>query len=87
MILTIYVAISVTFSIGFVAGAWWASRSRIDSGSSPEAPFMTAQVRMSIINERQAVSSNTESPGGLLVLFGSDINCVTKSAPPVRHAR
>jgi hypothetical protein len=32
MILAIYVAISVTFSLGFVAGAWWASRARIDEG-------------------------------------------------------
>ncbi len=34
MILTIYVAISVTFSVGFVAGAWWASRARADDDSS-----------------------------------------------------
>ena len=36
MILTIYVAVSVTFSAGFVAGAWWASRSCINESSSLE---------------------------------------------------
>jgi hypothetical protein len=35
-ILTIYAAISVTFSLGFVAGAWWASRGRIDESASFE---------------------------------------------------
>ena len=37
MILAIYVAVSVIFSVGFVAGAWWASRARFDDGSRMEA--------------------------------------------------
>jgi hypothetical protein len=35
-ILTVYFAISLTFSLGFVAGAWWASRARIQEGASME---------------------------------------------------
>ena len=30
-ILTAYAAISMTFSLGFVAGAWWVARARINS--------------------------------------------------------
>lgn len=36
MILAIYVAVSVIFSVGFVAGAWWASRARFDDRSLVE---------------------------------------------------
>jgi hypothetical protein len=36
MILAIYVAISVIFSVGFVAGAWWASRARFDDSCCME---------------------------------------------------
>ena len=36
MILAVYVAISVTFSLGFVAGAWWASRARNNDSPSLE---------------------------------------------------
>jgi hypothetical protein len=36
IVLAIYVAISVTFSAGFVAGAWWASRARFDEDSRIE---------------------------------------------------
>lgn len=36
MILAIYVAVSVIFSVGFVAGAWWASRPRFDDGCRME---------------------------------------------------
>ena len=35
-ILTVYLAISVTFSLGFVADAWWASRARINEGAGIE---------------------------------------------------
>jgi hypothetical protein len=33
MILTGYAAISVSFSLGVVAGAWWVARARIDDAS------------------------------------------------------
>ena len=36
MILTIYVAISVIFSLVFIAGAWWASRARLNEVPSLE---------------------------------------------------
>ena len=32
-ILTSYAAISVTFSLGFAAGAWWVARARINDTS------------------------------------------------------
>ena len=35
-ILTIYAAVSVIFSVGFVAGAWWVARSRINEGAGLE---------------------------------------------------
>jgi len=36
-ILTIYAAISMTFCLGFVAGAWWSSRARIHDRDDIEA--------------------------------------------------
>ena len=35
-ILFVYIAISVTFSLGFVAGAWWTARAHITEGASIE---------------------------------------------------
>lgn len=37
MIFVIYAGISITFSLGFAAGAWWAARPRTDDNDSSEA--------------------------------------------------
>jgi len=36
-ILAIYTVISVAFSLGFAAGAWWVARARFNEGSDFEA--------------------------------------------------
>ena len=39
-ILTAYITISVTFSLGFVAGAWWVARARIDGRAGLEVAMI-----------------------------------------------
>jgi hypothetical protein len=37
---TVYATISVTFSLGFAAGAWWASRARFNEGADFEGEIL-----------------------------------------------